>query len=155
MSNRLASQLSFAIIMIFAIIYAVATYRMKVANYGGIGPQYFPTLLAGCLILLCALGLLRSIKQDNRERLSVPNLKLITLTAGATVLYIYIWSKTGWFYLWSFLYMFGLINLYQPFWKSKPFSKTGIRSLMLYLAVSLMMLVFAYFVFARLMGIRL
>lgn len=149
MSNRLASQLSYAVLMMFAVIYAVATFRMKGADYGGIGPQYFPALLAGCLILLCVLGLLRSFAQDSGERLSVPNLKLIALTVGATVLYIYIWSKTGLFYLWSFLYMFGLFNLYQPFWK------TGIRSLVLYVAVALLMLVFAYFVFGQLMGIRL
>jgi len=150
MSYRLATLISYVAILALGVVYSISIFRMKGADMGGIGPKYFPALLAGSLIMLSLAGIIRTVAgQKEDKRIEMPNLAMILATAGATAAFIWLWQMTGRFYLLSFLLIFGLMNLYKPFWKS------GIRRLALYALIAALLLLFFHLVFARLMGLRL
>ncbi|WP_158232562.1 tripartite tricarboxylate transporter TctB family protein [Sporosarcina sp. P13] len=104
------------------VIYYLSTNSLKSltsASPGEMGAGYFPRLLAVILIALTILSIIQTLLEKESEKIDLGNWKMVVATIILTPIYIFLWVYVGYFYILTFIFLFGLIYLYQEDRKSK------------------------------------
>lgn len=142
-TNRTAyTTLIFLIILGVAYFYAADSLALSETKKS-MDPSYFPKLLAVLLIILCAINIFQIRKKEDKK-IEVPNIRKILTTIGLTILYFVCWGLLGFFYLFTFIYLFLLFNYYK---QSK-------RHILLHFGIAIVFVLFIYVVFDVFLNIR-
>ncbi len=129
-----------------------AGYVYSAVKLGGtssttLGPGYFPIILGGALMILCAIsGIQNYRKQD--KKIAIPNLKVIWITIAAMSVFFLAWYYVGLFYVFTFLFLVFLLTLYNP-----P-KGSGMKVILKNSGVALAVLLFIYLVFDLVLSAR-
>lgn len=82
----------------------------------GVGPTYFPNILAGLLVILSVITLIKNLRNkspENVARIVTPNAAYILATLALIVAFLASWQFFGFFYLNVFLLLAVLMTLYR------------------------------------------
>ena len=93
------------------VIYAVSA--MPKSMPGDVGSAFFPSVLGGFVIFLSLLGIVEAIRQGDAGVFQVDYFRRIVLTVLAVALFLLSWSRFGFFYGQSFVFLFGLFLYYR------------------------------------------
>jgi len=117
MSKNIAVNISYIVMVIFAIIYFVLANNFgSGANTeaGAIGPDGFPKILAGALIILSIVGIVKQFsKKKTEERIDFSGFLIVLLTIVLTIAYFITWIYLEYFYITTFIYLFLLMLLFN------------------------------------------
>lgn len=116
-----------------------------------IGPYDFAKYLGIALAVLCVIVIIQSLLSKTKdEKVIISQFGLVLLTVAATALLLILWKCVGLFYLWGFLYVFGLFAAFCS--KGERLTVKGLAGLGLLSAVIILVI---YLLFKILMGINL
>ena len=119
----------------------------------GMGPAYFPRILAVLLAVLSGIKLIQlSIAQRGErgsETFRIGNLKGVLCTLGALALFLLLWTTVGFFYPLSALLVFLLCMAYTPARKRRQ-----PKLILIALTLSVSFAVAVYLLFGIGMGAR-
>ncbi|ARF17611.1 MULTISPECIES: tripartite tricarboxylate transporter TctB family protein [Sporosarcina] len=104
------------------VIYYLSTNslrRLTGSSSNEIGADYFPRLLAIILVALTVLSIIQTLLEKESEKIDLGNWKMVVATLILTPIYISLWVFVGYFYIITFVFLFGLIYIYQADRKSK------------------------------------
>lgn len=136
------------------VIDAVFLYTAFTAReYKGaiIGPFDFAKYLGIFLAVLCVIVIIQSLLSKSKdEKVTIDNFDLVLITIAATALLLILWQLVGIFYLWGYLYVFGLLFAYSR--KSEKLSAKNIGALAVLAAIVMAVI---YVLFKVLMGFNL
>ncbi|MDV6378726.1 tripartite tricarboxylate transporter TctB family protein [Sporosarcina sp. GW1-11] len=107
---------------LIGVIYYLSTNSLKnlsSSNAGEMGSGYFPRLLAIILIVLTIISIIQTLLEKESEKIDLGNWKMVVATLILTPIYIFLWVYVGYFYILTFIFLFGLIYIYQVDRKSK------------------------------------
>lgn len=136
----------FLIILIFiGIYYYKLADQLNVAE-GQIGAGYFPKILAVTLIVLSGISIVQRFIEKKDRHVTTNNLTLIFITIGITALYFILWSRFGYFYLLSFIF---LLSLFLILRKKVMFNKELIKIIL----ITIVSLLIIFLVFDKLLMI--
>ena len=111
------------------------------------GPGFFPRILAALIIVFSILIIIRAVLAE-RTVVVLDHKKQILLTVGFTLLFLVAWTLAhDVFYLWMFLYVFGLYAGYNK--ETIKSKKTILRGLCLAGGLTL----FIFYVFGVLVSV--
>lgn len=82
----------------------------------GVGPTYFPNILAGLLVMLSLVSLVRNLRDSspkNTARIVTENAGQILATLALTVAFVASWQFLGYFYLNAFVLLTVLLTIYR------------------------------------------
>lgn len=137
MSYRKLTYLTSIFFILLSGTFFYSAFQMKESNYG-VGPQYFPQVLSIMLIALCLLDIWITRKKDDKK-IEIPNLGLIILTIILITSFFIMWSLSGQFYIFAFLFMVISLLLYTPYKRTiKRVLTISIISLVIVFAVYLL-----------------
>lgn len=146
MGYKHATSLSLLFILVFAAIYSFSINSAgSGASNSSIGPTYFPNLLTILLVIFCIVSFFQTRKQTENKKITIQNLRLIFVTIGITIVYLIVWLNVGFFYILSFLYLTSLIILYK--------SDRSIKGILTSSVIGMVLILFVYFIFGKLMYI--
>jgi hypothetical protein len=106
-------------LIIGAIVYAVNlnhTASQALLFGSGVGPAYFPTILAGLLVILSCITLVKNFRDKspkNTEKVTALNSGYIIATVALIVAFLASWQFLGFFYLNVFVLLTILMTLYR------------------------------------------
>lgn len=83
---------------------------------GGIGPTYFPNILAGLLVVLSLITLVKNFRDSSEKNLSkvtTHNARYILATIALVIAFLVSWQSFGLFYLNVFVLLTVLMTLYR------------------------------------------
>jgi len=147
MSYKKASYLALSLLVLLAMAYLwSATELRDPRSRGSIGPGYFPIILGVLLILLCVLSFVQTMRRDTDQTISIPNLDYVVVTIAATSMLMVLWSYLGIFYPLVFVFVAGLMILFQP--------SANLRRLVIILVTSLAVTLAVFFLFDQVMSVR-
>lgn len=147
MSYKKASCVALTLIILLAAAYLwTATGLRDPRTRGSIGPGYFPVILGVLLIFLCGLSLVQTMRRATDEQLSIPNLGYVLAAIGATAAFMITWRTLGVFYPLVFVFITGLMILFQPSASPRRYLIIFVTSLVATLAV--------FGLFDQVMGVR-
>ena len=136
------------------VIDAVFLYTAFTAReYKGaiIGPFDFAKYLGIFLAVLCAIVIIQSLLSKSKdEKVTIDNFDLVLITIAETALLLILWQLVGIFYLWGYLYVFGLLFAYNR--KGEKLSAKGVGALAVLAAIVMAVI---YVLFKVLMGFNL
>ena len=116
-----------------------------------VGPYEFPKYLGIALAVLCILIIIRSLAGKKEEgKFTIQNFDLVLCVIAATALLLILWSCFGIFYLWGFLYVFGLFVLLGI-----RTEKLTYKSYLLFGGLSAAVMLVIFLLFKVLMGFNL
>lgn len=136
-----ATLITLVLLAVFYFMYANSLSTQQ--STGTIGASYFPKLLSTALIILCIISFFQTLKKED-TKISLPNLGITLTVIAITVLYLISWNFLGFFYINTFLYLLILFILLK---RSK-------KHIWLFLITALVMNLFIYFLFERLLYIK-
>lgn len=115
----------------------------------GVGPTYFPNILAGTLVALCIVVLVKNFRDTspkNLEKIVTPNFWYILATMVFVIAFVASWQMFGAFYLNVFVFLTVLLTLYRL--------EFGIKnSLFVGIVTSVLTTGFLYALFGRILAI--
>lgn len=147
MSYKKASYFALAFLILLAAGYLwTASGFRDPRTRGSIGPGYFPVILSVLLILLCGLSFVQTLRRTEDETLTIPNLGYVLMAIGAIATFITLWTFLGVFYPLVYIFVVGLMLLFQP--------SAELRRLVVILVTSLVVTFMIYGLFDLVMGVR-
>ena len=148
MSTRIANLTVLAGILALGTLYFFHTQYIQTASGGGttLGPQYFPTILAGALFALCVVAVIRELRSE-MGHLEMPRKREIALTVALTGGYFAAWQATEQFFAVTPFYVFALLVLYSG-------GKRSFRSIATSAAVAALFTLAIYLTFTLLLDVR-
>lgn len=117
-----------------------------------VSPYEFPKLIGAGLALLCCIALAKTLQRNSQEEpgFTIPNLRMVLVTVGATCAFVLLWKMLGLFYLWGTLYVLFLLFAYRK--EGGRFSR---KNILMNVAVAIGILLGVYLMFGLIMGLRL
>ncbi|MBU2937749.1 MULTISPECIES: tripartite tricarboxylate transporter TctB family protein [Pacificibacter] len=115
----------------------------------GIGPAYFPNILAGLLVILSVMTLVKNLRDKspkNIEKVTTHNSGYILVTVALMVAFLASWQFLGFFYLNVFVLLTVLMTLYRIEFGLK-------NSLLVALATSVFTTGFLYGLFGQILAL--
>ncbi|MGJ8611979.1 MAG: tripartite tricarboxylate transporter TctB family protein [Octadecabacter sp.] len=116
---------------------------------GGIGPAYFPNILAGLLVILSVITLVKNFRDKSPENLATivtHNARYILATLALTIAFLASWQTFGFFYLNVFVLLTVLMTLYRI--------EFGIKnSLLVGIVTSVLTTAFLYGLFGQILAL--
>jgi len=115
----------------------------------GIGPAYFPNILAGLLVILSVMTLVKNLRDKspkNIEKVTTHNSGYILVTVALMVAFLASWQFLGFFYLNVFVLLTVLMTLYRIEFGLK-------NSLLVGLATSVFTTGFLYGLFGQILAL--
>lgn len=106
-------------IFMYLVIGAIGAITIQQTTYlpepmaPDVGPGFLPVALAWFMIVLCAIGLIQTFVQTNRERLQFPGLSKIIVTSVSVAVFFWLWESYGYFYVLSTILLAGLLIYYS------------------------------------------
>ncbi|WP_439524927.1 tripartite tricarboxylate transporter TctB family protein [Marivita sp.] len=147
MSYKKASYFALAFLVLLAAGYLwTASGLRDPRTRGSIGPGYFPFILSVLLIFLCGLSFVQTLRRPEDETLTVPNLGYVLAGIGAIAAFITLWAFLSVFYPLVYIFVAGLMLLFQPNFE--------LRRLAIILVTSLVLTFMIYGLFELVMGVR-
>ncbi|MBU2867665.1 tripartite tricarboxylate transporter TctB family protein [Pacificibacter marinus] len=108
------------ILIIGGIGYAVnlnqSASQALIFSSSGVGPAYFPNILAGLLVILSVMTLVKNFRDNspnNIEKITTHNAGYILITIALMVAFLASWQFLGYFYLNVFVLLTILMTLYR------------------------------------------
>lgn len=149
MSYKKVSYAALILLILFGIGYFVSINTSATINpkSSAIGPNYFPNILAGLLIVLSLVSLIQTIRKEDKK-IIIPQFKLILFTIVLTVLFFVSWGVFGWFYVQTLIFLTVLFTVYRH--------RTGklVHIIATSALTALIVTASIYFLFGRLMVIQ-
>lgn len=146
--NNLISIFLIFIVGIYVYDVNYSASQAIIFNSGGVGPTYFPNVLAGITIFLCLVVLIKdNVKSKENSVFEILNLKLVLLTVMSTVVFLLSWQFFGYFYFSVFALVFTLL----VFYRDSSFTNRMIIAFFTAISVS----VFVYLLFGKLLSLSL
>lgn len=147
MSYKKASYFALAFLVLLAAGYLwTASGLRDPRTRGSIGPGYFPVILSVLLIFLCGLSFVQTLRRSENETLTIPNFWYVLAALGATAAFITLWTVLSVFYPLVFVFVAGLMLLFQP--------NLELRRLAVILVTALFLTFMIYGLFELVMGVR-
>ncbi|WP_407267797.1 tripartite tricarboxylate transporter TctB family protein [Radiobacillus sp. PE A8.2] len=114
MDSKKATYCALVFIMLLDLVYFININSSSsgMRNQNGMGPEYFPNILAILLFVLCIFSIVDTFRKEGKK-ITVSNLKYILFTIFFTALFILSWQVIGMFYLQCFLYLAILFTVYR------------------------------------------
>ncbi|UTW10240.1 tripartite tricarboxylate transporter TctB family protein [Marinobacterium rhizophilum] len=150
MSWKKLNNIMSIIIMIIGMSYVInlnysASQAILLSN--GIGPTYFPNVLAAILFFLCVVVLIQgNIREDTR--VTIPNIKYMVFTLILTMVFILSWQYLGYFYINAFVFITALMTVYRKEYGIK-------KSFLVGVGTSIVTTGFLYVLFGKILFISL
>jgi uncharacterized membrane protein len=146
-SYKLATYAILLFFVIIAIIFYFKASNLPVLVKGAtIGPEYFPKLNSILLLILCILSFFTTIRKKERYiKIEKPNLAVFTLILLS--LFVAAWQLLGLFYISSFLLLLTLFMMFNP-------TKNSLKKVGNMMAISLLVVLFIYLIFEKLLHVR-
>lgn len=144
-------KLDISILLVIILMGIYYIYTAVKANEGTtegeLGSGFFPIILGITLIIFCLISILKWLKKTD-EVINFDGTKKILLTIGIIIVYFLAWQFIGYFYILTFILLFGLFTFYR--W---PVAMKKTRFITVNLLVSFVLMAFVYLVFNNLMYI--
>ena len=112
MSVRFADFLMYVLLAGIGGVVLWQSYGLPNPFGGSIGSGGFPGALAVAMILLCAIGAVRSLTHSSREKLEFPGLGKMAVTLAALIALFGSWQAFGHFFPLAFVFLSGLLIYY-------------------------------------------
>ena len=136
MSYKKASYVALSLLILLGGLYLwSATGLRDPQTRGAIGPGYFPIILGVLLILLCVISLIQTILSDADHLITIPNLGYVVAAIAATAVFLTLWITLGTFYPLVYVFVAGLMILFQPSSNLRRYAIILVTSLAVTLAV--------------------
>jgi hypothetical protein len=148
LDKRIASLISLVFISLLGVWFLVQSQDFREGSAGSIGAGYFPTILVVLLIGLCIVSAIKTLINEKKESVNIPNLSYLLVTIGLTILLLISWSIFGLYYINGFFYIVILLSLFRM---SKKWSMKILIS-NIFIAVGFMG--FSYLLFGVIMNVR-
>jgi hypothetical protein len=147
MSYKKATYISLILFALMGAWFFYTAQSFPQAAKGQIGPDYFPEVIGGLLVIFCIISFITTTKKPDKH-IAVLNKHYVFLTIGLSVLFVGLWQTIGAFYILSFIVVAIMLYFFNQ-------AKHSFKKLLFTLAVSLGMNLFVYLVFERLFDITL
>ena len=139
------------VLMCIDAVFLYTAFNARTYKGAIIGPFDFAKYLGIALAVLCMIVIIQSLLSKTKdEKVVISQFGLVLLTVAATALLLILWKCVGLFYLWGFLYVFGLFTAFCS--KCERLTVKGLAGLGLLSAVVILAI---YLLFKILMGINL
>ncbi len=112
MKRVYAEFMAYGLVIAAGVVSLLQVSRLETRMPFDVGPAFFPGGLAVVMIVLAAIGALRTARARNEEVFEIEGGRKVALTLGATVALFVLWSVVGHFFLLAFLYLAGLLLLF-------------------------------------------
>lgn len=147
MSYKKGTNIMLLIIVLLASTFLFQSFSLKtISTNQPVGPDFFPKVITILLIITCIISFITTKRKTEDHKVELENFKFVIYTILATILFVGLWQFLGLFYLCSFIFIFALIYLYNN--NSKTSSK-----ILTSLGVSLVVILFVYAVFGKLLNV--
>ncbi|MCK0150870.1 hypothetical protein MWU54_12595 [Marivita sp. S6314] len=113
LSTRVVNLLVYAALSALSALVIWSVSGLPVTLPGDVGTHFFPTILAWGVIILCAIGAIRSLLSGAGEAFRIDYLPRVLLTIGMIAGFFVSWSQFGAFYLQAFVFLFVLFTYYR------------------------------------------
>lgn len=113
MSYKIWSLVSLGIITLVGVVLFIQTTQFR--SQEDAGPAFFPQLIISLMIIFCIISAITTLfnkKTENKE-IKIPNFSRIFFTIVCLVIFTLIWDLLGFSYILSFLFLFGLLFVYN------------------------------------------
>ena len=112
-SIKLINLIIYAGLLVISAFVIRAVSTLPASMPGDVGSAFLPTILAWAVIVLCIIGVVRTVLAGQEGVFQVEYLGRILITIGAVSLFVLSWSKLGYFYFQTFALLFGLFLYYR------------------------------------------
>lgn len=102
----------YVFIMVCGAVVIGAVSNLPEPMAGDLGSAFFPRALSYIMIALCGLGMIGTLAARNDERVVFGGGVKLIVTIGALAVFFSLWSAFGYFYLFAYLFLFGLLTYY-------------------------------------------
>lgn len=137
--------------MVIDAVFLYTAFTARVYKGAIIGPFDFAKYLGIFLAVLCVIVIIQSLLSKTKdEKVTIDNFDLVLITIAATALLLILWKLVGIFYLWGYLYVFGLLFAY-----SRKGEKLGAKSIGALAVLAGIVMAVIYVLFKVLMGFNL
>ncbi|WP_209124583.1 tripartite tricarboxylate transporter TctB family protein [Alkalihalobacillus sp. BA299] len=145
MSYKIASYVSFLFFGIIGVWFYTSSLALPTVTRG-MGPGYFPKAISILIIITCIVGIFTTFRKTD-ERVELPNIKYMVSMTVLTILFVFIWAKTGIFYLSSFILVFILLYMFNQ-------TKHSMKKVLNSLTISIIIILSIYVIFDYLLNVR-
>lgn len=145
LSYKISSYVSFLFFGIIGIWFYTSSLALSQGTEG-MGPGYVPKALSILIIITCIIGLFITYQKSD-EHVELPNIKYMVFMLTSTIIFAFVWMKTGVFYISSFVLVFSLLYTFNQ--KKHTFKKV-LNSFV----ISLLIIFLIYIIFDYLLDVR-
>lgn len=153
MQEKLVNYIMLTFLLILGILYFISANTLEGSGVtsGKIGPGYFPRVICIIFILLCLISFVQTIfrKNEDGNKFTVPNFRLIVITIFITLLFVLSWYYIGYFYINLALYLFILFVVFQKY--TKNINK---KKIFMNIMISVLFSIAVYYIFGGLFNIQ-
>lgn len=147
--KRYKDSIGACVIIVFALAYYYASFKINILENKLINSTFFPRVLAGALILLSILLIIKDIRRQSQsnpesgDRMERAAVIRILLTVLCLITYVALLETVG-FLLMTVLYIFAQILILTPK------EQMSVKRLLWFVAISILFSLAVYVVFTRL-----
>lgn len=113
MSAKMANSIILIVLIGIGAWYWISAATLGTGTATNPGPGYYPRLLAVLLTVCCAIKLIHTWFRERPEKIAIPNLSILALTAGIVGLFFISWLTFGYFHIHMALFLFAMITIYR------------------------------------------
>lgn len=147
MSYKKGTNVMLLLITLLATIFLVQSFSLTaLTSNQPIGPDFFPKVVSILIIITCVISFITTKRKTEDKKVELENFKYVIYTILATILFTLLWQVLGLFYLCSFVFLFGLLFLYNN-------NGNIYKKLLTSLGISFIVILFVYAVFGQLLNV--